>query len=67
MSYRPDSQSVETPARKIIEGIEEFESAVMERIRSHDWKDSHIDELKKLNLQLQLLKMDLATLAEDNW
>ena len=67
MSYRPDSQSVETPCRKIIEGIEEFESAVQERVRSREWKDTHLAELCDMVVEMSRLKMQLALLAEGTW
>lgn len=67
MSYRDERQAIEPPARKIIEGIEELESAVMERIRSGEWQASHIADLKSTVLDLNRIKFSLATLAQDNW
>lgn len=67
MSYRPDNQSINRPATKIVEGIEEMESAVMERIRARDWQASHITDLKAMMLELNRIKYSLATLAEETW
>lgn len=67
MSYRPDSQSIETPCRKIIEGIEEFETALMERVRSGEWKQSHITDLQSLALELARVKYTLANVAQETW
>ena len=67
MSYRPDNQSIETPARKIIEGIEEFESAVQERIRSGEWQQTHLADLCDMSIDLSRVKLALAMLAEHTW
>ena len=67
MSYRPDNQSLEKPGQKIMEGVEEFESAVMERIRSGEWKDSHVEELRAIMGQLNGIKYSLAHLVTTTW
>lgn len=67
MSYRPDEQSLEDPLGKILEGIEEYSRAVSERIRSGDWKDSHIEEITRMRADLQILEGRLAALRSDNW
>ena len=67
MSYRPDSQSLEKPGVKIMEGIEEFDSAVLERIRSGEWSDSHLTELRTAMLELNRVKYSLAHLVTTTW
>lgn len=67
MSYRPDEQSIETPCRKIIQGINEFSAATSERIKSDEWKADHIKELNALRVRLMNLLGELETLAESTW
>jgi hypothetical protein len=67
MSYRPDDQSIEGPAREIIEGIERFEAALKERAISNEWKNGHIAELVHVAKELAPIKFSLMQLAEETW
>lgn len=67
MGYRPDNQSLETPARKILDGIEEFEDAVTERAKHGEWKNEHLEEMFELVEQLKKSKMKLITVTKEQW
>jgi hypothetical protein len=67
MSYRPDDQSIEDPCRKIVAGINEFDSAVSKRIASREWNAEHIEKLCELRLRLMAFKNELELLAEETW
>ena len=67
MSYRPDSQSLEGPCLKIIEGIDEFSEAATERIKSGDWKAEHETELVELQQRMTKLRLDLYRLERETW
>lgn len=67
MSYRPENQSIEGPAREIVEGIEGFHAAVGERIESGEWKSSHINDLSAVAAELAGMKFRLLQLAEETW
>jgi hypothetical protein len=67
MSYRPENQSIEDPAREIIAGIESFENAVQERIKSGEWGTIHIDKLTAFAGELNNMKYRLMQLAENTW
>jgi hypothetical protein len=67
MSYRPENQSIEDPAREIVEGIAGFHSAVEERIKSYEWASKHIDKLTLIAAELSSLKYKLLQLAEETW
>jgi hypothetical protein len=67
MSYRPEYQSLERPARTILSGIKDFETSVQNRIEEGDFKNGHIAELVALGKELAVLKYTLLQLAEENW
>lgn len=67
MSYRPENQSIEGPAREILAGIEGFESALKERASSHEWPNSHIADLVHIAKELAPIKFSLIQLAEETW
>ena len=67
MSYRPENQSIEDPAREIIESIDSFEDAVEERIKSGEWSPDHIDKLTVFAGELANMKYRLMQLAEKTW
>ena len=66
MSYTPENQLLEPSLEKIIEGIDEFNSAAMERIKdSTEWKDEHIDELQELIGEFIRMRRKLSILKEE--
>lgn len=67
MSYRPASQSIATPAQKILEGIATFDAAVTERIESGAWTDDHTTEIHVLSLKLMSLRKELADITQRDW
>ena len=67
MSYRPENQSIEGPAREIIESINGFQAAVVKRIEDGAWKTEHLDELSTLAGELGSLRYRLLRLAEGTW
>jgi hypothetical protein len=67
MSYRPENQSIEGPAREIIAGIEDFEAALKERASSNEWQNVHIAELVHVAKELAPIKFSLMQLAEETW
>jgi hypothetical protein len=67
MSYRPDEQSIEDPARAIVRGITHFQEAVEERIKSDNWKSDHIANLTAFASEMTDMKYRLMQLAEENW
>ncbi len=67
MSYRPENQSIETPCNKIIEGIEEYQTAVWERVRAEQWTREHLEELHQTLIELITIKFKLAKLAQETW
>lgn len=67
MSYREESQALEEPIDKILEGFEEFESAARKRLESGEWKTSHLEELNKIRGQMNKLDLRLRTMKNDTW
>lgn len=67
MSYKDPNQSIETPLRKIFDGIKEFDKAVDKRIESNEWKEEHLDEIDELRNNLNQYKRILIELIEGNW
>ena len=67
MSIRPDEQNLEDPIDKIIEGMDEFMNATKERIRSGDWKESHIKEIMEISTTLWCLQEKLLRIKEETW
>ena len=67
MSYRPYEQALEPGIRLIIQGIDQITNAIIERIKSDEWKETHINELKNLSNKLSLVKLELLTLNTETW
>lgn len=67
MGYRPEDQSLENPANKIIEGIDEFIVNSTNREDSGEWKDEHIDEIIELSSELIKLRSKMRRITKDNW
>lgn len=67
MSYRPDNQALTEPIEKTLEGMKEFESAVICRMSAGNWKDSHIHELVEIMNILNTAKFRLLKVRMDTW
>lgn len=67
MGYRPDNQSLEAPAQKILDGIEELENAIMERKMSGEWSNKHITKMLTLVEKLKKSKIKLITVTQEQW
>jgi len=67
MSYRDPDQSLEEPIENIVEGIDKFKSAAMERIKSNSWSKEHMLELRKFIKSLTDIKIDLEFLSNETW
>lgn len=67
MSYRDDKQSLEPSLTKILEGVNEFDGAVRERVESCEWKGSHIAELNQIRTKLLILQIDMERIKSENW
>ena len=67
MSVRPDEQALEHPISQILNGIQDFDKAVTQRIHAGEWKKEHLDELCKLRSEMIDLRNKLEALKEDTW
>ena len=68
MTYRPDSQALEPAITKILDGIEEFQSAVRYRQEAEgEWKEDHLKDLCDAETELVSVKGNLFKLKRDNW
>lgn len=67
MSYRAPEQSLEEPIDMILEGMKAFSAAVSERVKSHEWKKEHLQEIAALRSKLLNLEFELHSLKEDTW
>lgn len=67
MGYRPDNQSIETPSVKIIEGVEDFREALLNRTESGEWSQEHLDELEKTYLKLRKISRKLEQIKAKTW
>lgn len=71
MGYRPDDQSLEKPLNRIIEVLDsalpELEKVINNRAESREWKDSHIEELNQIIIDVFKLKILLKRIESENW
>lgn len=67
MGYRPDNQALSEPIEKIIEGFQEFESAVDARIECGEWKREHLERISELANQMRMMRLTLKILHSDTW
>lgn len=67
MSYRPESQSIEDPARALVKDIDAFCDAVDARVEDGKWREGHIDKLILIAGELTALKYKLLRLAKETW
>lgn len=71
MGYRPDDQSIQDPINIILKGFDNglvpLFSAIIKRAESGEWRESHIQEMRNVHIQLVDLKLKLAKLSESNW
>lgn len=65
-SHTPDNQRLAEPIEAILKGIDDFNSAVDERIKSDDWLESHIRELIKISNKLTKLRTKLMLFQNRN-
>ena len=66
MTYRPDSQALEPSITKILDGIEEFQSAVNYR-QEGEWIEEHLKDLSDMETKLVSMKNHLFRLKRENW
>lgn len=66
MSYRDEKQSLESVS-DILSGIEKFNAAVNERIKSDDWKQDHLTEIHELRMKLIAIQIELENVRKENW
>lgn len=67
MTYRPDNQALEEPIYMILEGMEKFNSATKERVKSGEWNSDHIDKLNRIRKNFIDLQVQLEILKEETW
>ena len=68
MSYRDPEQSIETPARAILESIAQLRKAALSRIASGEWSNEHCLDLRAAMASIPSdLEAKLATLASETW
>lgn len=66
MSYTPENQRLHPSIEKILEGIEEFQEAVNNRVNnSSEWKNVHLHEITELSIELIKLKLKLNILHNE--
>jgi hypothetical protein len=64
---RPDNQALEPAIDNILTGINIFNLATKERIKSGEWQDEHIEKLNKLRKKFIDLEVELEILKEETW
>lgn len=59
MSYTNPEQDLESPIKKMVEAIKEFDKAVDSRIESREYNSVYIEEISELSIELRRLKVKL--------
>ena len=67
MGYRPDSQSLKPSASKILEGIIEFRTSVLNRFDADEWSEDHLKEISELSNDLIEFESRLFKIKHDQW
>jgi len=67
MSYRDESQELETPIQQILDGIKVFNDRVNNRIESNDWETGHILKLNRIRKDLLDMQLDLEEVKRETW
>jgi len=67
MSYRNPNQSLSGPIFDISAGIDSFAEAVLERIKSGEWENSHTVEITRLANELRYIQAQLLMLEQRTW
>jgi hypothetical protein len=67
MGYRPENQALNAPIEKILEGFEDFDSAVKKRTESNEWSEEHIIKLNEFRKKFFDLQFELEALNRETW
>lgn len=67
MSYHDEEQAIEPHINTILKGIEGFNEATRQRIKSGNWQDTHIRELNELRRRFLDIEVELNRLKKETW
>lgn len=59
MGYAQENEQLSPSIDKILEGMEEFNNAVNDRIKSGEWNSAHIQRLNELRKEFNDLQIEI--------